>query len=343
MKQLLNTVYVSDPNIYLALKGNNLNLLKENESLARIPLHNIEAICTYGHQGASPALMGECMKQNINLTFFTSSGRFRGRVTGETNGNVTLRKKQYRTSDNEGASAYLAKHMIIGKIFNSEQLLKRTVRDHALRIDVNRINFIINRLKESRVSAVNCTDLEELRGIEGNAASAYYSIFNHLILQQKDTFHFKERNRRPPLDPVNALLSFSYSLLAAESAAALEGVGLDSYVGFLHRDRPGRNSLALDLMEELRPLIADRFVLKIINRKQINSNDFIIKENEAVLLTDDARRNFLQLWQEEKQQTIMHPFLKEKISWGLIPHIQALLLARHLRGDLDAYPPILIR
>ncbi len=343
MKQLLNTVYVSDPNIYLALKGNNLNLLKENESLARIPLHNIEAICTYGHQGASPALMGECMKQNINITFFTSSGRFRGRVTGEANGNVTLRKKQYRISDNEDASTYLAKHMIIGKIFNSEQLLKRTIRDHALRIDVTRINLIINRLKESRISAINCTDLEELRGIEGNAASAYYSVFNHLILQQKETFYFKERNRRPPLDPVNALLSFSYSLLAAESAAALEGVGLDSYVGFLHRDRPGRNSLALDLMEELRPLIADRFVLKIINRKQINSNDFIIKENKAVLLTDDARRNFLQLWQEEKQQTIMHPFLKEKISWGLIPHIQALLLARHLRGDLDAYPPILIR
>lgn len=343
MKQLLNAVYVSDPDIYLALKGQNLNLLKDKESLARIPLHNIEAICTYGHQGASPALMGECMKQNISLTFFTSSGRFRGRVTGETNGNVTLRKKQYRLSDNEDASAQIARHMITGKIFNSEQLLKRTIRDHAIRVDVNQVNLIIDRLKESRIALLSSNDLEELRGIEGNAASAYFSVFNQFILQQKDTFIFKGRNRRPPLDPVNALLSFSYSLLASESAAALEGVGLDSYVGFLHRDRPGRTSLALDLMEELRPIIADRFVLKIINRKQINREDFIVKENKAVLLTDDARRKFLQLWQEEKQQTITHPFLKEKISWGLIPHVQALLLARYLRGDLDAYPPILIR
>jgi len=343
MKQLLNTVYVSDPDIYLALKGKNLNLLKENESIARIPLHNIEAICTFGHQGASPALMGECMKQHISLTFFTSSGRYRGRVLGETNGNVTLRKKQYRLSDIETECVQVAKHMIIGKIFNCEQLLKRVVRDHTLRVDVDRINRAIDRLRNSRKVTIECSNLDELRGIEGNAASVYYSVFEECILQQKDIFYFKERNRRPPLDPVNALMSFAYSLLAAESAAALEGVGLDSYVGFLHRDRPGRSSLALDIMEELRPIIADRFVLKLINRKQINSNDFTVKENRAVILTDEARRNFLQLWQKEKQDKITHPFLKEKIEWGLIPHVQALLLARYLRGDLDAYPPILIR
>lgn len=343
MKQLLNTVYVSEPEIYLALKGKNLNLLKKSESIARIPLHNIEAICTFGHQGASPALMGECMKQNISLTFFTSSGRFRGRVTGETNGNVTLRKRQYRLSDMENECVKIAKHMIVGKIFNSEQLLKRTVRDHALRIDVEQIDKALHRLKHSRMVAIECSSLDELRGIEGNAASVYYSVFEECILQQKDVFYFKERNRRPPLDPVNALLSFSYSLLASEVAAALEGVGLDSYVGFLHRDRPGRASLALDLMEEMRPIVADRFALKLINRKQINANDFIIKENQAVILTDKARRHFLQLWQKEKQEIITHPFLKEKVHWGLIPHIQSLLLARHLRGDLDAYPPILIR
>ncbi|MEK4024505.1 MULTISPECIES: type I-C CRISPR-associated endonuclease Cas1c [unclassified Sporosarcina] len=343
MKQLLNTVYVSDPEVYLALKGKNLNLLKADESLARIPLHNIEAICTFGHQGASPALMSECMKQNINLTFFTSSGRFRGRVTGELNGNVTLRKKQYRVSENEEECVCIAKNMIIGKIFNSEQLLKRTIRDHALRVNGDRIKEIIVRLRDARKVASKCNDLDALRGIEGNAASAYFSVFEECILQQKDIFFFKGRNRRPPLDPVNALLSFTYSLLAAETAAALEGVGLDSYVGFLHRDRPGRTSLALDLMEELRPLIADRFVLKLINRQQISSDDFIVKENKAVILTDEARRSFLQLWQKEKQQMITHPFLKEKVSWGLIPHIQALLLARFLRGDLDAYPPILIR
>lgn len=343
MKQLLNTVYVSQPDIYLALKGKNLNLLKANESLARIPLHNLEAIYTFGHQGASPALMAECMEQNISLTFFSSSGRFRGRLTGKINGNVTLRKQQYRLSDNEDASVEIARHMIVGKIFNCEQLLKRTIRDHGLRIDVERINQVIDFLNESRKNAMTCLNLDELRGIEGNAASSYFSVFNELILQQKETFYFHTRSRRPPLDQVNALLSFAYSLLASEVAAALEGVGLDSYVGFLHKDRPGRVSLALDVMEELRPVIADRFILKLINRKQINANDFVIKENEAVILTDSARRNFLQLWQTEKQHPMTHPFLKEKISWGLVPHAQALLLARYLRGDLDAYPPILLR
>lgn len=343
MKQLLNTVYVSEPDMYLSLKGKNLNILKGNESIARIPLHNIEAICTFGHQGASPALMAECMNQNISLTFFTSSGRFRGRVTGEVNGNVTLRKKQYRISDDENESLKIAKNMIIGKVFNQEQLLKRTLRDHSLRVDSSSLIRVIERLKETRETVLNCRNLDELRGAEGNASSNYFSVFDQSILQNKDFFFFRNRNRRPPLDPVNALLSFAYSLLASESAAAIEGVGLDSYVGFLHRDRPGRTSLALDLMEELRPIIADRFVLKIINRKQINSNDFLVKENNAVILTDTARRRFLQVWQEEKQQMVTHPFLKEKISWGLIPHTQALLLARYLREDLDAYPPILIR
>lgn len=343
MKQLLNTVYVSDPDIYLALKGKNLNLLKNQKSVARIPLHNIQAICTFGHQGASPALMAECMDQQISLTFFTSTGRFRGRLIGESNGNVILRKKQYRISDSEKESVNISRHMIVGKVFNCEQLLKRTLRDHGLRVNSVRIEQSIEKLKKSRNNALECTDLDELRGIEGNAASVYYSVFNECILQNKDEFTFYERNRRPPLDRVNALLSLAYSLLTSEVAAALEGVGLDSYVGFLHRDRPGRVSLALDLMEELRPLIADRFVLKIINRKQIHENDFTIKENKAVILNDDARRNFLQLWQKNKEKKITHPYLKEKISWGLIPHVQALLLARYLRGDLDAYPPILVR
>lgn len=343
MKQLLNTVYVSDPEIYLALKGKNINLLKANESIARIPLHNIEAICTFGHQGASPALMSECMQQNISLTFFSHSGRFRGRVTGEMNGNVTLRKKQYRISDDEATCVHIAKHMIIGKIFNSERLLMRTARDHALRVSVDEINLAISKLKDSRNAAVACADLDGLRGIEGNAATTYYSVFSECILQDREVFFFRGRNRRPPLDPVNAMLSLAYSLLANETAAALEGAGLDSYVGFLHRDRPGRTSLALDLMEEMRPLIADRFVLKLINRQQVKQTDFVVKENKAVLFKDEARRNFLQLWQKEKQQNITHPFLKEKIPWGLIPHVQAMLLARHLRGDIEAYPPILIR
>lgn len=343
MKKLLNTVYVSQPDVYLALKGKNLNLLKERESLARIPLHNIQAICTFGHQGASPALMAECMNQNISLTFFTSSGRFRGRLTGESNGNVLLRKKQYRTSDSEEESLRVARHMIVGKIFNGERLLNRTLRDHRLRVKAERIEQAISSLTKSREHVLLCTDLDDLRGIEGNAASIYYRVLDECILQNKKDFTFSHRNRRPPLDRINALLSFSYSLLASETAAALEGVGLDSYVGLLHRDRPGRTSLALDVMEELRPLIADRFVLKVVNRKQIHAKDFVIKENGAVILTDEARRKFLQLWQENKEANITHPYLKEKISWGLIPHVQALLLARFLRGDLDAYPPILLR
>src|SRR5690625_270774 len=343
MKKLLNTVYVFQSDVYFALKGKNLNWLREAESLARIPLHNIQAICTFGHQGASPALMAECMNQNISLTFFTSSGRFRGRLTGESNGNVLLRKKQYRTSDSEDESLQVARHMIVGKIFNSEHLLNRTLRDHGLRVNSARIKQVISSLTKSRDHVLACTDLEDLRGIEGNAASTYYRVFDECILQNKTDFTFTHRNRRPPLERVNALLSFAYSLLASETAAALEGVGLDSYVGFLHRDRPGRTSLALDVMEELRPLIADRFVLKIINRKQIHAKDFVIKENGAVILTDEARRKFLQLWQENKEANITHPYLKEKISWGLIPHVQALLLARLLRGDLDAYPPILLR
>lgn len=343
MKQLLNVVYVSQPDMYLALKGHNLNLIQDGESIARVPLHNLEGICTFGHQGASPALMQACMEQNISISFFTSSGRLRGRVIGTTNGNVTLRKTQYRTSDNEAESIDIAKHMIVGKLYNSEQLLKRTVRDHGFRVDVNALNKTIDQLKKTRSVVLESESFDALRGVEGNAASAYFSVFNECILNDHPAFYFKTRNRRPPRDCVNALLSFTYSLLAIEVGAALEGVGLDAYVGFLHRDRPGRMSLALDVMEELRPVMADRFVLKLINRKQLKQEDFIIKENHAVILTDDARRKFLQLWQEAKTEKIIHPYLKEKMEWGLVPHAQALLLARYLRGDLNGYPPILIR
>lgn len=343
MKRLLNVVYVSQPDVYLALKGHNLNVLQDGESLGRIPLHNLEGICTFGYQGASPALMHWCMEQNISISFFTTSGRLRGRVIGMTNGNVILRKTQYRKSDCEVESLYIAQHMIIGKLYNKEQLLKRTVRDHSLRVDVAAITNAIEQLKTAREAVPISEDLDTLRGIEGNAASAYFHVFNECILSDKKEFYFKTRNRRPPRDRVNALLSFSYSLLAAEVGAALEGVGLDAYVGFLHRDRPGRMSLALDVMEELRPVIAERFVLKVINRRQIKEDDFIIKENSAVLLKDESRRKFLQLWQEAKTEKMTHPYLKEKIEWGLVPHAQALLLARFLRGDLDGYPPLLIR
>lgn len=287
--------------------------------------------------------MAYCMENNINLTFFSSSGRFRGRLTGTVNGNVTLHKTQYAISTNETESAKIARHMIIGKIYNSEHILRRTMRDHALRVDTERMQYSIVQLREARAKLLTCEELDTLRGIEGNAASSYFSVFDECILHQKEVFYYHGRSRRPPKDEVNALLSFAYALLAGEVAAALEGVGLDAYVGFLHRDRPGRVSLALDVMEELRPIIAERFVLKLINRRQLKATDFIRKESGAVILTDDARRMFLKKWQEEKQEKMTHPYLKEKIVWGLVPHVQALLLARFLRGDLDAYPPLLVR
>lgn len=343
MKRLLNVVYVSQPDCYLALKGHNLNIMQEGNSLGRVPLHNLEGICTFGHQGASPALMAYCMENNINLTFFSSSGRFRGRLTGTVNGNVTLRKTQYAISTNETESAKIARHMIIGEIYNREHILRRTMRDHALRVDTERMQYSIVQLREARAKLLTCEELDTLRGIEGNAASSYFSVFDECILHQKEVFYYHGRSRRPPKDEVNALLSFAYALLAGEVAAALEGVGLDAYVGFLHRNRPGRVSLALDVMEELRPIIAERFVLKLINRRQLKATDFIRKESGAVILTDDARRMFLKKWQEEKQEKMTHPYLKEKIVWGLVPHVQALLLARFLRGDLDAYPPLLVR
>lgn len=343
MRRLLNVVYVSEPDVYLSLKGHNLNLLKDGESIGRIPLHNLEGICTFGYQGTSPALMQWCMENNISISYFSRSGRLRGRVIGLTSGNVILRKTQYRISDNETESLQIAKNMIVGKLYNQEQLLKRTLRDHSIRVDVEAIKSAINQLKESRKSALISEDLDTLRGIEGNAASAYFNVFDQCILNDRKEFQFKTRNRRPPTDRVNALLSFAYSLLTAEVGAALEGVGLDAYVGFLHRDRPGRMSLALDLMEELRPVIADRFVLKVINRKQIKENDFIVKENNTVLLTDNSRRKFLQYWQETKMEKITHPYLKKRIEWGLVPHAQSLLLARYLREDLDGYPTFLIR
>ncbi|MFC5590796.1 type I-C CRISPR-associated endonuclease Cas1c [Sporosarcina soli] len=341
MRKLLNTLYITMPDAYLALKGENVAIIKDEEAIGRVPLHNLEAICTYGRQGASPALMAACVERDIAITFLTSSGRFRARVIGPSRGNVVLRKTQYRISDDEKESAKIARHFLVGKIYNAKWTLERMTRDHALRIDVEKFKSKSAYLTESINQLMITDDLEVLRGVEGNAASAYFSIMDDMILQQKEDFYFKGRNRRPPLDNVNALLSFVYTLLASDVGAALETVGLDAYVGFLHRDRPGRMSLALDMMEELRGVYADRFVLALINKKQVQASDFLKKESGAVIMKDEARKEILQLWQKKKEEQITHPFLKEKISWGLVPHAQAMLLARYLRGDLDAYPVFL--
>ena len=341
MRKMLNTLFVTQPEVYLSLDGDNVVLLKDDAKLGRIPLHNLESIVTFGYTGASPALMGYCAKRNISIVFLTANGRFLARVIGESQGNVVLRKKQYRISDDEYLSCQIAKNFIVGKIFNSKWLIERIIRDYPLRINTAEFKGISNQLTEIIKDVRNCEDLERLRGLEGQAASSYFKIFDQMILQQKEDFQFLMRTRRPPLDNVNAMLSFVYTLLAKDVAAALETVGLDAYVGFLHRDRPGRVSLALDLMEELRGVVADRLVLSMINKKILNKNDFIQKENGAIVMTDDARRKIIKFWQDKKQEKITHPYLKEKISWGLVPYAQALLLARHLRGDLDEYPPFL--
>ena len=341
MRKLLNTLYITIPDAYLALKGENVAIIKDEEAIGRVPLHNLEAICTYGHQGASPALMAACVERDIAITFLTSSGRFRARVIGPSRGNVVLRKTQYRISDDEKESAKIARHFLVGKIYNAKWTLERMTRDHALRIDVEKFKSKSAYLTESIHQLMKVDDLEVLRGIEGNAASAYFALMDDMILQQKEDFFFKGRNRRPPLDNVNALLSFVYTLLASDVGAALETVGLDAYVGFLHRDRPVRMSLALDMMEELRGVYADRFVLSLINKKQVQASDFLQKESGAVIMKDEARREIVQLWQKKKEEQITHPYLKEKISWGLVPHAQSMLLARFLRGDLDAYPAFL--
>ncbi len=339
MKKLLNVLYVTAPEAYLFLDGENVVIKKGEKIEMRLPLHNLENIVCFNYLGVSPALMGACTDKNIGLCFLRPSGRFLARVTGKIRGNVLLRKRQYEISENESESAKIAASFLIGKIYNCRKVLARAVRDHALLVDTTALSKASNSLKETLSILQECESVAELMGFEGSAARLYFGVFDELILHQKEAFFFKERSRRPPLDNVNALLSFLYTLLTSEVSSALESVGLDPYVGFLHQDRPGRPSLALDLMEELRPVFADRLVLSLINRKQINGKGFVEKESGGILMDDETRKKVLTIWQERKRETIMHPYLQERIEFGLIPYVQALLLARFLRGDLDMYPP----
>lgn len=341
MKKLLNTLYVMTPEAYLSLDGENIVVLKEDKVAGRIPLHNLESVVTFGYTGASPALMGACAERNIGLCFMTKHGRLLARIVGMSKGNVVLRKEQYAVSEDEDRCVLIARNCILGKVFNGKWILERACRDYALRLDVEKLKRASAMLTGNMDAIRSAADLETLRGFEGKAATVYFSVLDDLILQQKEDFYFRERNRRPPLDNINALLSFIYSILAHETASALEAVGFDAYIGFLHRDRPGRFSLALDMMEELRPVLADRFVISLVNKKRVKAEDFLRKENGAVFLTDDARREVLSAWQARKQEVITHPFLSEKIPWGLVPYAQAMLLARYIRGDLDEYPPFL--
>ena len=341
MRHLLNTLFVTSEDVYLSLDGENVVANRGGEAVARYPLHTLQSIVSFSYSGASPALMGACAKRGIGLAFCSQRGRFLARVSGQMQGNVLLRRTQYRVADDPSESCRVARMMILGKVYNTRWSVERTRRDHAMRINAERFAAVSQQLQGLLPQIAAETALESLRGLEGAGATAYFSVLNDMILQGKDTFFFKERSRRPPLDAFNALLSFAYSLLAHDCASALESVGLDAYVGFLHRDRPGRQSLALDLMEELRPCMADRFVLTLVNNRMIKPEDFQLQDSGAVLLTEDGRRKFLKTWQERKRDTLTHPYLGEKLSWGMVPYVQALLLARYLRGDLDAYPPFL--
>jgi CRISPR-associated protein Cas1 len=341
MKRLLNTLYISNPDYYLSLDGENIVARMKDEEVGRIPLHNIDSIITFGYTGASPKLMGYCSDRSISITFLSNHGQYLATVCGQSKGNVILRKEQYRISDNPLMSVRIARNIIAGKVYNSKWVIERAIRDYPMRLDTEKFKAQSTYLSNALVNVRQVEKIEQLRGIEGEAASVYYSVFNDMILQQKDNFVFNKRNRRPPMDRVNALLSFTYTLLMIMCRTALEAVGLDAYVGFMHTDRPGRPSLALDLMEEMRAVIADRFVLTIINKRIVSASGFHVKENGAVIMDDETRKTVISAWQEKKQEQLIHPFLNEKIEWGMVPYAQSLLLARYIRGDLDEYPPFL--
>lgn len=339
MRKLLNTLYITSNDYYLSLDGENVVIVQGKKEIGRLPLHNLEAVVTCGYAGASPALMEKCAGDNISMVFLSATGRFRAKVTGKAYGNILLRRTQYRMSDDEKRSLEIAVNFMTGKIHNERSVINRAIRDYGERLDTGEMSRISEQLKETLQAVRKVKTMEELRGHEGEAASRYFSQFDQLILQQKSEFSFHVRNRRPPLDKVNALLSFTYSLLTSMCVAALETVGLDPYAGFMHTDRPGRCSLALDLLEELRAPYADRFVLSCINKRIVDSADFEQKENGAVLLNEAGRKKYLSVWQNKKAEKLTHPYLQESIEWGLVPYVQALLLARYIRGDLDGYPP----
>lgn len=341
MRRLLNTLFVTTEDIYLSLDGENVVANRDKQELARYPLHTLQSIICFTYAGASPALMGACAQRDVDMVFCSPRGRFLARTAGIVGGNVLLRREQYRIADDRERSCQIARGMIFGKLYNCRWSMERTLRDHRLRIDENRFRNSIDTVRSLLPQIVSCADLEALRGFEGVGAKAYFDVFDDMILQNKEDFYFRSRNRRPPLDNVNAALSFAYSLLASDCASALESVGLDAYVGFMHSDRPGRRSLALDLMEELRPCMADRFVLTLINNRVLESVDFERSVNGSVRTSDRGRKAFLRAWQDKKRETLTHPYLQEKLPWGMIPYVQALLLARFIRGDLDAYPPFL--
>jgi CRISPR-associated protein Cas1 len=340
---LLNTLYVTNPEAYVSRDGENVVIKIDNKEALRRPVHILENIVCFNYVGISPGLMKLCVDNNVGVSFLNEYGRFMARVSGKVKGNVLLRRTQYRYADEVGKSLEISKNCITGKLVNCRNVVSRAIRDHEDVVDSDRMRFVLEKLSGSLENAKNATNIDELRGIEGEAARNYFSIFDNFILKQKENFYFIERSKRPPMDNLNALISFAYTLLANDMESALETVGLDPYVGFMHTDRPGRISLALDMIEELRPYIAERFVISLINKKQISPKGFIKKESGGIIMDKDTKSIFLTAWQKRKQEVITHPFLNEKIEIGLIPYVQAMLLSRYLRNDIDSYPPFFMR
>ncbi len=338
MRKLLNTLYITSPDAYLARDGDNVVVRIDNEAKFRMPIHNLESVVAFGYAGASPSLMHLCAERGVALTFLTEHGRFMARVTGEVSGNVLLRRRQYRVADSEAQAAHISTAFILAKIANCRVVLMRAARDHEAGEQTQVITDAADQLAYFMQQAADGLPLDELRGTEGVAANTYFGVFDHLIIASKDDFFFRARSRRPPRDNMNALLSFIYTLLVHDVQAALESVGLDPQVGFMHQDRPGRPGLALDMMEELRPILADRLALALVNRKQVGPSGFHVLESGGVVMDNDTRKTVLAAWQKRKQEEIVHPFLGEKIEIGLIPYAQAMLMARYLRGDIDGYP-----
>lgn len=345
MKKMLNTLFAINPDGYLSLENDNVVIwdkTKEN-IVTKLPLLDLENILYFGYPGVSPALLGACAEKKIGFCFLNQQGRLLARVAGQSRGNVLLRMAQYKLSDNPNDCLCIARNIIAAKISNARKTLARGMRDHHLCIDMEAFGAAVKEMASYARLAYRANDLDELRGIEGSAAKVYFSCLGDLILNDKTHFFFKERNRRPPLDRFNALLSFGYTILAHEYAYALEAVGLDAYAGFLHRLRPGRESLALDMMEELRSIVVDRFALTIINKGILKHTDFKVMEDGAVWLKDDAKKTFMTHWHERKKESLTHPYLGEKIPWGMIPFAQAQLLARFIRNDIDGYPAFFLK
>lgn len=343
MKKLLNTLFVTKPNSYLSKDGDAVLVKEAGVKRLRLPLLSIGGIVCFGPVGVSPFLMDACMKAGVSVSFLSDHGHFLGRVEGMATGNVLLRREQYRRADNPAMSAQAAKNFITGKVANCRTILRRALRDHGGREADSQLSIASDRLRESLDMLMGMEDIDRIRGIEGEASRTYFGVFQHLITSQEEYFPMRGRNRRPPLDPVNCLLSFLYTLVMHDTASALTSTGFDASVGFLHRDRPGRPGLALDMMEEFRPYLADRLVLSLINLRSIGHEGFTVSGSGAVTMDDDTRKAVIIAYQKRKQEEIQHPFIHEKVTVGLLFHIQARLLARHIRRDLDAYPPFLMK